>query len=80
MSSLFNLADKVTVIAGHAERMPEDVPMVVVLSRKLPACEEVTKIINDRHGPNTAISIACKISGKGIVDEPSTEPPGIRQG
>jgi len=57
--------------------MAEDGPKVVVLSRKLPACEEVTKIMNDRHGPNTAISIA----GKGRVEEPCRQNhPDFRQG
>src|SRR5205085_2041029 len=72
MPELFDLKGKVAIITGSsrgigraiAERMAEHGAKVVVSSRKLQACEDVTKTINDRHGANTAISIACNISGK----------------
>jgi NAD(P)-dependent dehydrogenase (short-subunit alcohol dehydrogenase family) len=72
MPELFDLKGKVAVITGSskgigraiAERMAEHGAKVVVSSRKLPACEEVTKAINDKFGANTAISIACNISNK----------------
>ena len=70
--TLFDMSGKVAVITGSsrgigraiAERMAEHGAKVVVSSRKLPACEEVTRAINDKFGANTAISIACNISNK----------------
>lgn len=72
MPELFDMKGKVAVITGSskgigraiAERMAEHGAKVVVSSRKLPACEEVTKGINDKFGANTALSIACNISSK----------------
>jgi NAD(P)-dependent dehydrogenase (short-subunit alcohol dehydrogenase family) len=72
MPELFDLKGKVAVITGSskgigraiAERMAEHGAKVVVSSRKLPACEEVTKAINEKFGANAAIAIACNISNK----------------
>jgi NAD(P)-dependent dehydrogenase (short-subunit alcohol dehydrogenase family) len=66
------LDGKVAIVTGSsrgigraiAERMAEHGAKVVVSSRKLPACEEVTRAINDKYGANTAISIPCNISSK----------------
>ena len=70
--TLFDMSGKVAVITGStrgigraiAERMAEHGAKVAVSSRKLPACEEVTKAINERFGAGTALSIACNISSK----------------
>src|SRR5437764_264349 len=70
--TLFDMSGKVAVVTGSsrgigraiAERMAEHGAKVAVSSRKLPACEEVTKSINERFGAGTALSIACNISSK----------------
>ena len=72
MGSLFDMTGKVAIVTGSsrgigraiAERFAEHGAKVVVSSRKFPACEEVTKAINDKHGAGTAISIAANISSK----------------
>ena len=70
--SLFDLTGKVAVITGSsrgigraiAERMAEHGAKVVISSRKQPACDEVAKAINDRHGREVALAVAANISTK----------------
>jgi NAD(P)-dependent dehydrogenase (short-subunit alcohol dehydrogenase family) len=79
--TLFDMTGKVAVITGStrgigraiAERMAEHGAKVVVSSRKQDVCDAVTKEINDRFGPGTAVAIAANISSKdnlqNLVDE-----------
>lgn len=81
MPSLFDLKGKVAIVTGSsrgigraiAERFAEHGAKVVISSRKLPACEEVTNAINEKFGKGTAISIPANISSKdelkNLVDE-----------
>ena len=79
--SLFNLTGKVAVITGSsrgigraiAERMAEQGAKVVISSRKLEPCTEVTNAINAAHGKGSAIAVPANISSKDdlkkLVDE-----------
>jgi NAD(P)-dependent dehydrogenase (short-subunit alcohol dehydrogenase family) len=70
MANLFDLTGKTALITGSsrgigraiAERFAEHGANVVVSSRKLPACEEVVRQIQDRGGK--AVAVACNVSKK----------------
>lgn len=70
--NLFNLEGQVAIITGSSRgigraialRMAEHGAKVVVSSRKVAACEEVVKTIQDRYGKDRAIAIAANISSK----------------
>ena len=72
MSSLFDLTGKNAIITGSsrgigkaiAYRMAQHGAKVVITSRKLDACEEVSSEINKEFGENASIAIACNISDK----------------
>lgn len=70
--NLFNLEGQVAIITGSSRgigraialRMAEHGAKVVVSSRKIAACEEVVKTIQDKYGKDRAIAIAANISSK----------------
>jgi len=70
--NLFNLDGQVAIITGSSRgigraialRMAEHGAKVVVSSRKVAACEEVVKTIQDKYGKDRAIAIAANISSK----------------
>lgn len=70
--NLFSLQGQVAIITGSSRgigraialRMAEHGAKVVVSSRKLAACEEVVKTIQDKYGKDRAIAIAANISSK----------------
>jgi NAD(P)-dependent dehydrogenase (short-subunit alcohol dehydrogenase family) len=70
--NLFNLEGQVAIITGSSRgigraialRMAEHGAKVVVSSRKVAACEEVVKTIQEKYGKDRAIAIAANISSK----------------
>ena len=70
--NLFNLEGQVAIITGSSRgigraialRMAEHGAKVVVSSRKVVACEEVVKTIQDKYGKDRAMAIAANISSK----------------
>ncbi len=70
--NLFSLDGQVAIITGSSRgigraialRMAEHGAKVVVSSRKVAACEEVVKTIQDKYGKDRAIAIAANISSK----------------
>ncbi len=70
--NLFKLDGQVAIITGSSRgigraialRMAEHGAKVVVSSRKVAACEEVVKTIQDKYGKDRAIAIAANISSK----------------
>ena len=70
--NLFSLEGQVAIITGSSRgigraialRMAEHGAKVVVSSRKVAACEEVVKSIQDKYGKDRAIAIAANISSK----------------
>ena len=70
--NLFSLDGQVAIITGSSRgigraialRMAEHGAKVVVSSRKVAACEEVVKTIQDKYGKDSAIAIAANISSK----------------
>ncbi|PZO55992.1 MAG: short-chain dehydrogenase [Alphaproteobacteria bacterium] len=84
MANLFDLTGKSAIVTGSskgigkaiAHRLAEQGANVVVSSRKLDACEEVVKEINEAVGRKAAIAVACNIAVKEalqqLVDETNT--------
>lgn len=72
MSSLFDLTGKNAIITGSsrgigkaiAHRMAQHGAKVVITSRKIDVCKEVSSEINNEFGNDTSIAIACNISDK----------------
>ena len=70
--NLFSLEGQVAIITGSSRgigraialRMAEHGAKVVVSSRKVAACEEVVKTIQEKYGKDRAIAIAANISSK----------------
>ncbi|MEM9235002.1 MAG: SDR family oxidoreductase [Pseudomonadota bacterium] len=74
--SLFDLTGKNAIVTGAsrgigeaiARRMAQHGANVVISSRKLDACEEVAKSINEDEGREAAVPIACNISHREALD------------
>ena len=72
MSSLFDLSGKVAIVTGSTKgigeaivrRMAEHGARVVVSSRKADNCETVAASIQEAHGKDSAMAVACNISKK----------------
>ncbi|NNU14932.1 SDR family oxidoreductase [Parvularcula sp. ZS-1/3] len=68
--TLFDLSGKSAIVTGAsrgigeaiAKRLAQHGANVTVSSRKLDACEEVAKEINDAEGRDAAFAVACNIS------------------
>jgi len=81
MTDLFDLTGKVAIITGSsrgigraiAEAYADAGASVVISSRKQPACEEVAKAINERHGDERALALAASISDKAALEALVTE-------
>ncbi len=81
MSSLFDLTGKVAIVTGSsrgigraiAERLAEHGARVVISSRKLEPCQQVSNALNERYGAGRATAFAASISSKealqALVDE-----------
>lgn len=81
MANLFDLTGKTAIVTGSskgigkaiAHRLAEQGANVVISSRKLDACEEAVKEINDLVGRKAAIAVAANIAVKEalrtLVDE-----------
>lgn len=74
---MFDLTGKAAIITGSsrgigraiAEALAECGARVVISSRKLPACEAVSREINRRHGEDRAIAVAANISDKAALEK-----------
>ena len=72
MANLFDLSGKTAIVTGSskgigkaiAHRLAEQGANVVISSRKLDACEEAVKEINDLVGRRAAIAVAANIAVK----------------
>lgn len=77
MANLFDLTGKSAIVTGSskgigkaiAHRLAEQGANVVVSSRKLDACEEAVKEINDAVGRKAAIAVACNIAVKEALQQ-----------
>jgi NAD(P)-dependent dehydrogenase (short-subunit alcohol dehydrogenase family) len=79
--TLFDLSGKNAIVTGAsrgigeaiARRLAQHGARVVVSSRKLDACEEVARSINEAEGREAAVAVACNISHReqlqSLVDE-----------
>jgi len=77
MANLFDLTGKSAIVTGSskgigkaiAHRLAEQGANVVVSSRKLDACEEAVKEINEAVGRKATIAIACNIAIKEALQQ-----------